>query len=70
MNAFKDHGVAEPRLTRDLAQAHKDISTLSDLGISLNDITDKLEADGVTSFVEAFYRLLDVLGEKRNAVAS
>ena len=70
MNAFKDHGVAESRLARNLAQAHKDISALSDLGISLNDITDQLEADGITSFVEAFDRLLDVLGEKRKAVAS
>lgn len=70
MNAFKDHGVAESRLTRHLDQAHKDISALSELGISLNDITGKLEADGITSFVEAFDRLLDVLGEKRKAVAS
>ncbi|MFT6306034.1 MAG: flagellar capping protein FliD [Halioglobus sp.] len=70
MNAFKDHGVAESRLTRDLAQAHKDISTLTDLGVSLNDITDKLEADGITSFVDAFNRLLKVLSEKRKVVAS
>lgn len=70
MDAFKDHGVAESRLTRNLPQAHKDISALADLGVSLNDITDKLEADGITSFVEAFDRLLDVLGEKRKAVAS
>lgn len=70
MKAFKDHGVAESRLTRHLDQAHKDISALSELGISLNDITGKLEADGITSFVEAFDRLLDVLGEKRKAVAS
>lgn len=69
MEAFKDHGVAESRLTRHLDQAHKDISALSDLGISLNEITDTLEADGITSFVEAFDRLLAVLDEKRKAVS-
>ena len=70
MEAFKDHGVAEPRLTNDLAQAHKDISALADLGISLNDITDTLEKDGIQSFADAFDNLLSVLAEKRTAVAS
>ncbi len=70
MAAFKDHGVAESRLTLQLAQAHKDISALADIGIPLNDITDNLEAGGITSFVEAFDRLLSVLEEKRKAVAS
>ncbi|MFK8081037.1 MAG: transaldolase [Granulosicoccus sp.] len=70
MEAFKDHGVAESRLTSGLAQAHKDISALPELGISLGDITDKLEADGITSFTEAFDRLLGVLATKRRAVAS
>jgi len=70
MEAFKDHGVAQSRLIGGLAQAHTDISTLSELGISLNDITDKLEADGITSFSESFDRLLGVLAEKRKAVTS
>ena len=70
MEAFKDHGVAESRLTQNLAKAHKDISALGELGISLNDITDKLEADGIQSFTEAFDRLLSVLAEKRKAVNS
>ncbi len=70
MEAFKDHGVAESRLTGDLAQAHKDISQLADLGVSLGNITDQLEADGISSFTEAFDRLLTVLSDKRKAVAS
>jgi len=70
MQAFKDHGVAETRLTRNLDQAHKDISALSELGISLSDITDQLEADGIQSFAEAFDRLLGVLADKRKSVAN
>ncbi len=70
MAAFKDHGVAESRLTQHLAQAHKDISQLADLGISLNDLTDELEKDGITSFVDAFARLLSVLSDKRTSVAN
>ncbi|MFK7857465.1 MAG: transaldolase [Granulosicoccus sp.] len=70
MEAFKDHGVAESRLTGGLAQAHKDISALPELGVSLGDITDQLETDGIQSFTEAFDRLLEVLATKRKAVAS
>lgn len=70
MEAFKDHGVAESRLTGGLAQAHKDISALPELGVALGDITDQLEADGIQSFTEAFDRLLGVLATKRRAVAS
>ena len=70
MEAFKDHGVAESRLTRNLDQAHKDLSALEDLGVSLNDITAELESAGITSFVAAFDRLLSVLSEKQQAVAS
>jgi len=70
MAAFKDHGVAESRLTQRLDQAHKDIQALAALGIPLNDITDQLEADGIASFTEAFDRLLGVLSEKRATVAT
>ena len=69
MAAFKDHGVAESRLTHGLEQAHSDLSSLADLGISLSRITDELEADGIDSFQQAFNRLLSVLADKRSAVA-
>lgn len=70
MEAFKDHGVAESRLTQHLGQAHKDMSALSELDISLSDITDELEAGGIQSFAEAFDRLLAVLADKRSSVAN
>ncbi len=70
LEAFMDHGVAESRLTGGLAQAHKDISSLTGLGVSLSDLTDSLEADGIKSFEEAFGRLLKVLADKRQTLAS
>ncbi|MBX2878417.1 MAG: transaldolase [Granulosicoccus sp.] len=70
MDAFKDHGVAEERLTKGLEQAHSDLSELATLGISLAEITDQLEIEGIDSFKEAFDRLLDVLGNKRKLMAS
>lgn len=70
MDAFRDHGVAEPRLSRDLAGAHAQLKSLADLGISLDTITEQLEADGIRSFVEAFERLLESLADERKRLAN
>lgn len=65
MDAFRDHGVAEARLPIKLADAHKQLSALADLGIPLGAITDKLESAGIDSFAKSFDNLLKVLGDKR-----
>jgi len=70
LDAFRDHGVAEPRLTRGLADAHGQLTRLGELGVSLEDITDTLEADGIASFAEAFERLLASLDEERRRIAT
>jgi len=65
LEAFRDHGTVEQRLLSGLAEAHRRLSTLNDLGVSLGDITDQLEADGIASFEQAFDRLLAALAEQR-----
>ena len=70
MDAFRDHGTAEPRLSEGLATAHQQLSDLNDLGISLKDITDGLEAAGIESFAEAFDRLLRSIDDKRQRLTS
>jgi len=70
MDAFRDHGVAEPRLSHALNAAHKQLSELSELGVSLSDITNELETAGIASFAEAFERLLLSIDAKRKRLAS
>ncbi len=70
MDAFRDHGIAEPRLSTGLDQAHKQLAALGGLGISLDGITDKLEKAGIDSFVDAFNRLLQSIDDKRTRLAS
>ena len=65
--AFRDHGTVEPRLLGGLADAHRQLSALGDLGIPLDDIAARLEADGITSFEQAFDRLLKALADQRPA---
>lgn len=69
MDAFRDHGTAEARLADNLADAHKQLSALSEVGIPLNAITDKLEQAGIESFAKSFEHLLEVLGDKRQSLS-
>jgi len=70
MDAFRDHGTAELKLTQGLADASGQLSALSALGVALNEITDELEDAGVKSFADAFDRLLQSIAQKRSALAS
>lgn len=56
--AFRDHGVVAPRLQHDLPAAAEVMADLEAAGISMQQITDKLQADAVRLFVEPFDKLL------------
>jgi len=57
-DAFRDHGQPRETLTEDVAGAKRVMQTLSETGISIDKITDKLTDDGVRLFEEAFDKLL------------
>jgi transaldolase/glucose-6-phosphate isomerase len=59
LNAFRDHGTAQETLTAKVDEAHHILETLDNIGISIDDVTDKLLDDGLRLFTEAFDRLLD-----------
>lgn len=70
MDAFRDHGKVSGTLTLGLANAHKEISALSSLGVSLDNITEELEVAGIQSFADAFERLLASIESKKQRLAS
>lgn len=70
LDAFKDHGVAALTLTRDIDQAHDALKKLADAGISMDQITQELEEEGVKAFAEAFTQLLGTIEERRKSAAS
>ncbi len=63
--AFRDHGVVEPRLERNAERATETLSRLGDLGIDLDAVTDELEEAGVRQFSDSFDELLATIGESR-----
>ncbi|MGA8299196.1 MAG: bifunctional transaldolase/phosoglucose isomerase [Terriglobales bacterium] len=61
LEAFRDHGKPRQSLTEDLNAARKTMSDLAAAGISMKEVTDKLTADGVKLFAEAFDKLLEAV---------
>jgi transaldolase / glucose-6-phosphate isomerase len=58
LDAFRDHGKPRQSLTEDLDSARKTMADLASVGIVMKDVTDKLTADGVKLFADAFDALL------------
>ena len=65
LQAFLDHGVVARTVDRDVAEAHRIIEDLADVGIDLDAVTQRLEDEGLASFATSFETLLaDVEDEK------
>jgi transaldolase/glucose-6-phosphate isomerase len=58
LSAFRDHGKARRSLTEDLEAAYDHMDTLNKVGISMNEVTGNLLAEGLQLFSEAFDKLL------------
>jgi len=50
LDAFREHGAVSITLTRDLDQAHETIAALESAGISMDQVTQELEDEGVKAF--------------------
>jgi transaldolase / glucose-6-phosphate isomerase len=61
LDAFRDHGHVRASLTEDVEGANRVMETVTKLGISMKEVTDKLTDDGVRLFAEAFDKLLEAV---------
>ncbi len=57
LEAFIDHGEVRRTLDHDLAQAHRQLQELDELGIDLGRVTEELEAEGVEIFTRSYVEL-------------
>ncbi len=69
IDAFRIRGTLANKLEEAPEAAQLALDNLSELGINLDDITEKLQADGVDSFIKAFAQLMDAIAEKRAVIA-
>ncbi len=68
MDAFRDHGTVRDTLTAEVDAGAQTLAALDRAGISLDAVTAKLVADGVTLFNDSFDKLSGALAEKRRRI--
>ncbi|HEY4218548.1 MAG TPA: transaldolase [Gemmatimonadaceae bacterium] len=64
IDAFRDHGIVERTVDRDVDEAQREIDALEKAGISLKEVTAKLLTEGLASFQKSFDTLLAGLEAK------
>ena len=65
LDSFRDHGKAKETITQGVKEAEVLLSQLESLGISMEDVTQKLEDDGVKSFADAFLSMLETIKDRK-----
>ena len=70
LDAFRDHGTAGATLTTGVEDARRTIADLEAVGVSMQQVTQELEEEGVKSFADAFDALLQTLDERRAAAVA
>ena len=63
LNAYRDHGEPKARLEQDVEQARWVLAELPNVGIKINDVTQKLEDEGVEKFNQPFDKLMETLAQ-------
>ncbi|MCA9932139.1 MAG: transaldolase [Anaerolineales bacterium] len=66
VDAFRNHGQIGNTLESDVEKAHLTINNLAELQIDLNEVTEKLQNDGVDAFAKSFDTLLQAIKAKRD----
>jgi transaldolase/glucose-6-phosphate isomerase len=68
IDAFRDHGTVRRTLDQNVDEARRVMSDLADVGISIDDVTDKLQADGVEAFSKSFAEITDTVTQKAEQI--
>ena len=68
LEAFNDHGKAESHLEDDLDKATELLTQLSEKGINIDTITQKLEDEGIEKFIKAYDKLLVAIENQKRQV--
>ena len=69
LEAFRDHGNAENVLETDLNRATNVLNELKKVGINIDEITQKLEDEGVEKFNKPYNKLMDAIETQRKQLS-
>lgn len=65
LEAFLDHGSVAATLEQGLDEAHEQLHSLTEFGITLYDVTQELLDDGLQNFVKPYDSLIKTITEKK-----
>lgn len=68
LNAFKDHGKAKITIGEHMDDAERVFRELDSLGISMKEVTGQLEKEGVKTFSDSYFALLDEIAKRRDRI--
>lgn len=66
IDAFRDHGTVADTVTQNMDKANSALDKLKDLGIDIDDVTKKLEDEGIEKFNQAYDKLLESIDQQKN----
>ena len=68
LDAFKDHGIAAETIMKDIGHflpPQEAMDRLAEVGIDIDQVTARLQDDGVEAFIESFEKLVSQVAAKR-----
>lgn len=68
LEAFRDHGTAEPTVETDLSLSQAQLEALESLGIAMSEVTAQVEKEGVEKFAASHSALLAAIRERSQAL--
>ncbi len=68
IDAFRDHGVVRRTVDDGVAEARRHFAALADAGISIVEITDTLQKEGVDAFTRSFDEIQATIAEKADQI--
>lgn len=69
IDAFRDHGVARRTIDEGYADAERVLADLASAGISMQDVTEQLQTEGVGAFVKSFREIGETVSKKAAEIA-
>lgn len=70
VEAFVDHGVVARTVDQNVGDAQRQLESIEAMGISLIEVTNALEEEGVAKFADSFVELLDSIEARRRELVA
>ena len=68
--AFLDHGKVKETLTEGMEEAERVMEDIASIGIDMEDVTERLEEEGIEKFLNSFNNLMECISMRKKIITS